>query len=36
MAKLRLTIAFDKYDYLQPLRDGEVQAQGIDLNVLTV
>ena len=36
MAKLKLTIAFDKYDYLQPLRDGEVKAQGIDLNLLTV
>ena len=36
MAKLKLTIAFDKYDYLQPLRDGEVQAEGIDLNVITV
>ena len=36
MAKLKLTIAFDKYDYLQPLLDGEVQAEGIDLNILTV
>jgi 4,5-dihydroxyphthalate decarboxylase len=36
MAKLKLTIAFDKYDYLQPLRDGEIEAEGIDLNVLTV
>jgi 4,5-dihydroxyphthalate decarboxylase len=36
MAKLKLTIAFDKYDYLQPLRDGDVQAEGIDLNLLTV
>jgi hypothetical protein len=34
MAKLKLTIAFDKYDYLQPLREGEVQAEGIDLNIL--
>ena len=36
MAKIKLTIAFDKYDYLQPLRDGEVRAEGIDLNLLTV
>lgn len=36
MAKLNLTIAFDKYDYLQPLREGRVQAEGIDLNLLTV
>jgi 4,5-dihydroxyphthalate decarboxylase len=36
MAKLRLTIAFDQYDYLQPLLNGDVEAQGIDLNILTV
>jgi 4,5-dihydroxyphthalate decarboxylase len=36
MAKLKLTIACDKYDYLQPLREGKVQAEGIDLNLLTV
>ena len=36
MAKLKLTVACDKYDYLQPLRDGTVQAEGIDLNLITV
>lgn len=36
MAKLKLTIACDNYDYLQPLREGKVQAEGIDLNLLTV
>ena len=36
MAKLKLTIAYDSYDYLQPLRDGRVQPEGIDLNLLTV
>ncbi|MBI4525773.1 MAG: hypothetical protein HY695_18410 [Deltaproteobacteria bacterium] len=36
MAKLRLTIACDSYDYLQPLREGKVQAEGLDLNLLTV
>jgi 4,5-dihydroxyphthalate decarboxylase len=36
MAKLKLTSACDKYDYLQPLRDGQVQPEGIDLNLLTV
>ena len=36
MKKLPLTIAFDKYDYLQPLKDGAVEAEGIDLNILTV
>ncbi len=29
MAKLKLTIAFDKYDYLQPLRDGQIEVEGI-------
>ena len=27
MAKLKLTIAFDKYDYLQPLRDGRLKPK---------
>jgi len=36
MTKLKLTIACDKYDYLQPLREGKVQAEGIDLNLITV
>ena len=36
MAKLRLTMACDKYDYLQPLRDGQVEVEGIDLNLITV
>jgi len=36
MAKLKLTVACDKYDYLQPLRDGQVKAEGLDLNLITV
>jgi len=36
MAKLKLTVACDKYDYLQPLREGQVKAEGIDLNLITV
>src|SRR5918995_1417358 len=36
MAKLKLTVACDTYDYLQPLREGKVQAEGIDLNLITV
>jgi 4,5-dihydroxyphthalate decarboxylase len=36
MSKLKLTIACDDYDYLRPLREGRVQAAGIDLNLLTV
>ncbi|MFQ5683912.1 MAG: ABC transporter substrate-binding protein [Candidatus Binatia bacterium] len=36
MAKLRLTVACDCYDYLEPLREGKVQAEGIDLNLITV
>ncbi|MGH7823557.1 MAG: hypothetical protein ACREQ7_00030 [Candidatus Binatia bacterium] len=36
MAKLKLTVACDQYDYLQPLRDGRVQPEGLDLNLITV
>jgi 4,5-dihydroxyphthalate decarboxylase len=36
MTKLKLTVACDDYDYLQPLRDGRVQPEGIDLNLITV
>ena len=36
MSKLKLTIACDDYDYLRPLREGRAQAEGIDLNLLTV
>jgi 4,5-dihydroxyphthalate decarboxylase len=36
MARLRLTLACDKYDYLQPLREGRVEPEGIDLNLVTV
>ena len=36
MSKLRLTVACDKYDYLQPLRDSQVKAEGLDLNLITV
>jgi len=34
--RLPLTLACDDYDYLRPLREGRVQAEGIDLNLLTV
>ena len=36
MARLRITLACDKYDYLQPLREGRVEVEGIDLNLVTV
>lgn len=36
MTKLKLTVACDDYDFLQPLRDGRVKPEGIDLNLLTV
>ena len=36
MAKLKITVACDSYDYLQPLREGRVQPEGIDLNLITV
>jgi hypothetical protein len=34
MAKLRLTVVFDNYDYLRPLRDGRIQREGVDLNLI--
>jgi 4,5-dihydroxyphthalate decarboxylase len=36
MAKLRLTLACGDYDLLRPLINGELQPQGIELNVLTM
>src|ERR1051325_6969616 len=36
MAKLKRPIAVDKYDCPQPLRDGQIQPEGIDLNLITV
>ena len=36
MHNLKVTIACDDYDYLRPLREGRVRAEGIDLNLLTV
>jgi 4,5-dihydroxyphthalate decarboxylase len=36
MSKLKLTVACDKYDYLQPLREGKIEPEGIDLNLITV
>ncbi|HMA79501.1 MAG TPA: ABC transporter substrate-binding protein, partial [Candidatus Binatia bacterium] len=36
MAKLELTLACGDYDFLRPLINGEIQPQGIDLNVLTM
>lgn len=36
MARLKVTLACDSYDYLQPLKDGRVKPQGVDLNLLTV
>ncbi len=36
MSKLQLTLACGDYDFLRPLINGEVQAQGVDLNVLTM
>jgi 4,5-dihydroxyphthalate decarboxylase len=31
MAKLKLTFAIDRYDFLQPFQEGEVQAEGLDI-----
>jgi 4,5-dihydroxyphthalate decarboxylase len=36
MAKLSLTLACGDYDFLRPLINGEIQPQGIELNVLTM
>jgi len=36
MAKLELTLACGDYDFLRPLINGEIQPQGIELNVLTM
>ena len=36
MAKLQLTLACGDYDFLRPLINGEIQPQGIELNVLTM
>jgi 4,5-dihydroxyphthalate decarboxylase len=36
MRNLSLTVACDDYDYLRPLREGRVQAEGLDLRLLTV
>src|SRR5512138_1298534 len=36
MSKLQLTLACGDYDFLRPLINGEIQPQGIDLNVLTM
>jgi len=36
MARLKMTVACDKYDFLQPLREGKIEAEGIDLNLITV
>jgi len=36
MAKLPITLAIDKYDYVRPLIDGTVQPEGIDLRVIEV
>jgi 4,5-dihydroxyphthalate decarboxylase len=35
MSRLKLTVAFGEYDYLQPLIRGEVEPEGLDLNLLT-
>ena len=35
MARLKLTVAMDSYDYLQPLLDGKIQAEGLDVTWIT-
>ena len=35
MSKLKLTLACGDYDIIKPLKEGAVEADGIELNVLT-
>ncbi len=36
MAKLQITLAIDKYDYVRPLTDGIIQPEGIELRIIEV
>jgi 4,5-dihydroxyphthalate decarboxylase len=36
MAKLKLTLAMDSYDFLQPFQEGQVQAEGLDIDWVTL
>ena len=36
MAKLPMTLAIDKYDYVRPLLDGTIEPEGIDLRIIEV
>lgn len=34
MAKLKLTLAMDRYDFLQPFQEGMVQAEGLEIDLI--
>ena len=36
MARVKITLAMDQYDFLQPLRAGEVEAKGLDIEWITL
>jgi 4,5-dihydroxyphthalate decarboxylase len=36
MVRLKLTLAMDRYDFLQPLKQGKVRAEGLDLELITL
>ncbi len=36
MAKLKIILAIDKYDYVRPLIDGTIEPEGIDLRIIEV
>jgi len=36
MAKLKLTLAMDRYDFLQPFQEGKVQAEGLQIDLTTL
>ncbi|HJQ62150.1 MAG TPA: hypothetical protein VJ834_04760, partial [Burkholderiales bacterium] len=36
MAKLKITLAMDQYDFVQPFRAGKVEAEGLDIEWITL
>ncbi|MGH6804270.1 MAG: hypothetical protein ACREC3_13015, partial [Methyloceanibacter sp.] len=36
MPKLKLTVAMDRYDFLLPFQQGKVEAEGLDIELITL
>jgi 4,5-dihydroxyphthalate decarboxylase len=36
MPKLKLTLAMDRYDFLQPFQEGKVQPEGLEIELITL